>query len=94
MFELISAKVKAFKSEYVVLGGDWNSTMNSRPVRASIDNYNTVGIPSECRTAWRQHLCVNLELTDPFRHFCPEEQEFTYVLFAEASVNRSRLDFS
>jgi exonuclease III len=92
-FSLLEEKIRNFDSDCVIIGGDWNCTLDTRANRQNIDTYNTVGIPSQRRSIWLNSLCRNIRLIDPFRHFYPEKLDFTYVPFAENAINRSRLDF-
>jgi hypothetical protein len=79
-------------SDFVIIGGDWNCTLDSRNSRLNIDTYNMAGIPSLRRSQWLNSLCGNVKLIDPYRHLYPEKMEFTYVPFDENATNRSRLD--
>jgi exonuclease III len=82
-----------FKSDFVVIGGDWNATIDSRNGRVNLDTLNTASIPSARRSGWLNSLMTECNLIDPFRYFFPEAQEYTYVPYAIDAVNRSRLDF-
>jgi exonuclease III len=92
-FDLLDDKIKIFNSDYNILGGDWNTTLDPRNSDTNIDTLNTAGIPSQRRSNRLIRLCKDNNLGDPFRHFYPEKREFTYIPFPAASVNRSRLDF-
>jgi hypothetical protein len=86
-------KLKNIPHNYVVIGGDWNLTLDSRPACNNIDTLNTIGIPSTNRSVWLNTICRSLNLIDPFRFLHPDKKEFTYVPFAQDSTVRSRLDF-
>jgi exonuclease III len=91
--KLISEKIEILNSDFVILGGDWNTTYDSRNSRANIDTLNTASIPSVRRSTWLNQLGINRGLKDPYRHFYPETNEYTYVPFAVGATNRSRLDY-
>jgi exonuclease III len=92
-FNKVSSTIDEFGSDFTIIGGDWNTTYDTRSNRNNIDVLNTVSIPSARRSQWLNHLCNRKGLIDPFRHFYPDVQEFTYVPFAVNANNRSRLDF-
>ncbi len=92
-FESLTEKIRMFNSDFVIVGGDWNTTFDSRPSNYNLDILNTASIPSARRSTWLNQLCTDCNLTDPFRYFYPDSKEYTYVPFAAAANNRSRLDF-
>jgi exonuclease III len=92
-FDTVDVRIKSFNSDYTILGGDWNTTLDPRNNDANIDTLNTAGIPSSRRSNRLIKLCSDNNLGDPFRHFYPDKREFTYVPFPAAAINRSRLDF-
>jgi exonuclease III len=92
-FNQLNDVIKRFNSDYVVIGGDWNTTVDGRNFGNNLDTLNTVSIPSARRSLWLGNLTTNLNLTDPYRHFFPDVREFTYVPFALDATNRSHLDF-
>jgi hypothetical protein len=85
--------IEGFNSDFVVIGGDWNATIDSRNGRVNLDTLNTAFIPSARRSGWLNSLMMDCNLIDPFRYFFPDAQEYTYVPYAIDAVNRSRLDF-
>jgi hypothetical protein len=92
-FKELEAGIDRFNSDFVILGGDWNATYDTRNNRSNLDTHNTNGIPSVRRSAWLKQLCTRKSLEDPYRYFYPENKEFTYIPFAVDATNRSRLDF-
>jgi exonuclease III len=92
-FNRISEKVRMFGSDFVIVGGDWNTTYDMNTTRLNKDVLNTVNIPSVRRSRWLNQLCIDLHLTDPYRYLYPDSQEYTYIPFAADAINRSRLDF-
>jgi exonuclease III len=89
----LKEQINNFNSDYVVVGGDWNATLDSSNSRINIDTFNTAGIPSVRRSIWLNKLCDENNLLDPYRYFYPDTREFTFVPFSENATNRSRLDF-
>ncbi len=85
--------MREFASDFAIIGGDWNTTYDTRGTRLNIDVLNTVNIPSIRRSRWLNQLCIEHHLTDPYRYLYPESHEYTYVPFALDAMNRSRLDF-
>ncbi len=92
-FDDILHTCEAFSNQQIIVGGDWNTTVDGRPINSNIDTINMVDIPSRRRTRWLGNLCTRLGLSDPYRHFYPDRREFTYIPNAVANQNRSRLDF-
>jgi hypothetical protein len=86
-------KLAPLNSDYVVVGGDWNATLDAGNSRLNIDTFNTAGIPSVRRSLWLNRLCDAVGILDPYRHFYPDTREFTFIPFSENATNRSRLDF-
>jgi exonuclease III len=92
-FDYIRHTCEAFSNRHIIIGGDWNTTVDSRPANSNIDTINMAYIPSKRRSRWLDNLCTHLGLSDPYRHFYPDRREFTYIPNAAANQNRSRLDF-
>ncbi len=77
----------------VVIGGDWNTTWDRRPVTSNIDTFCMSGLPNAKNSELLERLCMRFNLTDPFRALYPEKREYTYSPFGDVRLNRSRLDF-
>ncbi len=92
-YNQLRVTVQPFNSDYVVIGGDWNATVDGRNNRNNLDILNTASVPSVRRSGWLNELMTNCNLMDPYRYFFPDTPEFTYVPFAVNANNRSRLDF-
>jgi exonuclease III len=92
-FNQVREKIEQFNSDCVVIGGDWNTTIDSRNGRTNLDMLNTASIPSVRRSGWLNTLMTKCNLIDPFRYFFPDTPEYTYVPYSVEAVNRSRLDF-
>ncbi len=92
-FDRINRTLVKFGSDYVIIGGDWNTTYDCRNSRQNIDIINTANIPSARRSMWLNRLCTDCKLLDLYRHFYPESREYTYIPYAAGATNRSRIDF-
>jgi exonuclease III len=92
-YDRLDTAIKTHNSDFTIIGGDWNTTLDPRHNNINIDTFNTMGIPSTRRSIRLGQLCDSNNLVDPFRHFYPDKREYTYVPFPAAAVNRSRLDF-
>jgi exonuclease III len=92
-FTTISDICLHYGNRLIVIGGDWNTTVDNRPARSNIYTLNMVNIPSKNRSKWLKEMCNVLKLSDPYRHFYPDRLEYTYIPNAVANTNRSRLDF-
>jgi exonuclease III len=92
-FNQINDAILRFDSDFVIIGGDWNATYDTRNSRQNIDTLNTVSIPSVRRSLWLNQLCTRRSLKDPYRYLYPDAKEFTYIPYAVEATNRSRLDF-
>jgi exonuclease III len=86
-YNQLGATIEHFNSDYVVIGGDWNATVDGRNGRNNLDIFNTASIPSVRRSGWLNSLMANCNLIDPFRHFYPDSPEYTFVPFAVGANN-------
>jgi exonuclease III len=77
----------------IVLGGDWNTTVDRSPIVSNIDTFYMAGLPNPKNSELLQTLCNDFELIDPFRVLYPNKRDYTYTPFGTARVNRSRIDF-
>jgi exonuclease III len=77
----------------IVLGGDWNTTWDRRPVTDNIDTFCMAGLPNAKNSELLENMCIDFGLTDPFRVLYPDRREYTYIPFGMVRLNRSRLDF-
>jgi len=92
-FDSIKRDLLELKCKNIVIGGDWNLTMDKSPVHLNIDCLNMRNIPSLMRTEHLLSICDSLNLTDPYRCLFPDKIEFTYVPNELLAQNRSRIDF-
>ena len=77
----------------LILGGDWNATLDTSPVNRNIDVLNMRSVPSIRRSTEINSMCDEFNLADPFRIASPFKREFTYVPSNVNEINRSRIDF-
>jgi exonuclease III len=77
----------------IILGGDWNTTVDRSPVAFNIDTFCMAGLPNPKNSELLQTLCVDFELVDPYRVLYPTRKDYTYLPFGNARVNRSHIDF-
>jgi hypothetical protein len=89
-FRKLEDGIEALQSDYVVMGGDWNTTYDNRNNRFNIDTHNMVGIPSTRRSLWLNRLCTRKALKDPFRYLYPDIKEFKRVYVCTLCVGRQQ----
>jgi exonuclease III len=77
----------------LVIGGDWNTTWDRRPVTENIDTFCMAGLPNAKNSELLENMCNEFGLIDPFRALYPDRREYTYLPFGNVRLNRSRLDF-
>jgi exonuclease III len=77
----------------VILGGDFNCTYSCDPVPENIDCLNMARPPNISHSKKIADICDRFNLTDLYRYFNPELQEFTYTPRSETLKNKSRIDF-
>jgi hypothetical protein len=86
--ELSDAGVASF-----VLGGDWNTTIDGRPMGLNIDTFQMSGLPNPKNSELLNKICANFFLIDPYRALYPDKRDYTYSPFGTVRLNRSRIDF-
>jgi exonuclease III len=77
----------------IVLGGDWNTTWDRRPVTDNIDTFCMAGLPNSKNSELLENMCTEFGLIDPYHALYPDRREYTYIPFGNVRLNRSRLDF-
>jgi len=92
-FTHLERDLNDLNSPIMILGGDWNLTLDDSPVNENMDCFNMQNIPSKKRSEMALQMCKKLSLVDPFRMLYPNRREFTYVPNDPLLLNRSRLDF-
>jgi hypothetical protein len=63
----------------VIVGGDWNTTYSTSDPNRNPDVLFMKTIPSKIRSGWLNDLCIEFELSDPFRAFHPTKRDFTFI---------------
>ena len=89
----LDLNIAELNCEVVILGGDWNCTIDTSGVESNLDVVNMAGIPSKLRSEKLNQISKRLKLTDPDRFLYPNKTEFSYIPAIVANTNRSRLDF-
>ena len=89
----LELNIAELNCEVVILGGDWNCTIDTRAVELNLDLVNMAGIPSKLRSEKLNQISKRLKLTDPYRFLYPNKTEFSYIPAIVDNTNRSRLDF-
>jgi exonuclease III len=77
----------------IILGGDWNTTYDRRPIADNIDTFQMSGLPNPKNSEFLENMCNSLSLIDPYRALYPDNRDYTYSPFGSVRLNRSRLDF-
>jgi hypothetical protein len=55
----------------IVLGGDWNTTWDRRPLPSNIDVFSMAAIPNPKNSELLENMCTVYNLIDPFRALYP-----------------------
>jgi len=90
------AELKTLLRNYtcpILMGGDWNATLDTSHVTQNIDVLNMRNVPSIRRSLEINEICDEFNLADPFRIASPFKKEYTYVPSNINEINRSRIDF-
>ena len=77
LYDELETGIRELNCEGIVLGGDWNCTVDIRGVDSNIDVVNMASIPSKLRSEKLNKISRNLKLTDPYRFLYPNKTEFT-----------------
>jgi len=77
----------------LILGGDWNATMDISDANVNLDIVNMQNVPSVRRSLKILEMCQDFNLIEPFRTKNPNKREYTFIPSGLNDVNRSRLDF-
>ncbi len=92
----LSAVIRTLRTSGVaniVVGGDWNTTWDRRPVTDNIDTFCMAGLPNAKNSELLENMCFEFGLIDPYRALYPDRREYTYIPFGNVRLHRSRLDF-
>jgi exonuclease III len=73
----------------IILGGDWNCTDSSEPVRFNPDLCNMQNLPNKRHSELLSNLCDDMSLADPYRVKFPNKKEFTFIPSDPIKKNRS-----
>jgi len=92
VFESLKRIIRPFTCP-IILGGDWNATLDISDVENNLDLVNMQNIPSVRRSTKIHEICEEFNLIEPFRTKYPNKREYTFVPSGNNEINRSRLDF-
>jgi len=92
VYDDLSDRIRGLESP-LIMGGDWNATLDISDVHNNLDVVNMRNIPSLRRSEKILEMCRNYNLIDPFRTCNPDKREYTYIPSSIIEQNRSRLDF-
>ncbi len=93
-FRRLSTSLNVLGRYPIVLGGDWNTVFSCLPAGDNPDIFHMQDVPNANNSKKIRELCVEYELSDPFRVLFPNRSDFSYVPYGTIRKNRSRLDFS
>jgi hypothetical protein len=63
-----------------IIGGDWNTTIDRRPVIHNIDTFHMSGLPNPKNSELLEDLCCVFSLLDPYRVLFPYRRDYTFPL--------------
>jgi len=92
-FDNLQNTITSLGNKPVIIGGDWNLTLDTSDPENNIDIINMAAVPSRRRSLKLLEIAENLKLRCPFRSLYPNKREYTYIPTPENMQNRSRLDF-
>lgn len=92
-FRTLSQFLNTIPNVPKILGGDWNTVIDTSPVEDNIDIHNMVRIPNFTNCNLLNDMCEQFGLADPYRSLYPNKVDFSYSPFGLVRKNRSRLDF-
>jgi len=92
-YRFLNQAITESTGKYKIIGGDWNTVLDSQPIPQNIDVINMVSIPNPVNGNLLRDLCANHSMSDPFRVLYPNKKDYTYSPFGDTRKNRSRLDF-
>jgi exonuclease III len=77
----------------IIIGGDWNCTVNCSPADTNIDILNMNNPPNLRHSQLLKKMCEDLDLSDPYRVKFPLKRDYTFFNKDDTRNGRSRLDF-
>jgi hypothetical protein len=78
-FSQLRDRCFVFCNQFVVLGGDWNTTVDGRPTSTNMDTIYMADIPSKRSSKWLKDLGTSSMLSDPYHQFYLDRWEFKYI---------------
>jgi exonuclease III len=92
-FTSLQESISSFGDYPVIMGGDWNCTVSCEPANSNIDTLNMQNPPNLRHSNLLKKLCLDLNLSDPFRVKFPFRKEYTFFSKDVTKKNKSRIDF-
>jgi exonuclease III len=91
---LVLGEIKNNSNEPInfILGGDWNTVWDRRPIQSNIDVFCMAAVPNSKNSELLEQMCSMYDLVDPYRTLYPLKRDYSYVPFGNVRLNRSRLD--
>jgi exonuclease III len=77
-FTSLQESISSFGDYPVIMGGDWNCTVSCEPANSNIDTLNMQNPPNLRHSNLLKKLCLDLNLSDPFRVKFPFRKEYTF----------------
>ena len=77
----------------IIVGGDWNCTPSSDPVKVNIDVINMANLPNIQHSKTLDIIMTKFKLVDLYRCYFPKRKDFTFIPKCKVKKNRSRIDF-
>ena len=97
MYDTLDTELNRLNTDKIVLGGDWNSTVDCRNVDLNIDVLNMARILSKLRSEKVKNIFNKYNLKDLYRYYFPQQKRLhVCTLYIPANLdatNRSILDF-
>jgi len=92
-FDDLNTAILNARGKPLLMGGDWNLTLDISEPNINIDVLNMAAIPSRRRSQKLIEIAQNNSLRCPYRSLYPDKKEYTFIPSAQNARNRSRLDF-
>ena len=77
----------------IIVGGDWNCTPSTEPIKTNPDVLNMAKLPNIQHSQFLSQLTAKFGLTDLYRCYYPKRKDYTFIPKCKQQKNRSRIDF-
>jgi exonuclease III len=89
----LNRTIQEINCEFLIIGGDWNSTWDQSPPEHNLDILHMANIPSRYRSEQVSIIAQQHDLVEPYRMLNPTGRDYTYIPNAQRNVNWSRIDY-